>query len=176
MTALLIDEFKGEQFVFSDGITMTGDLMRIVSRKSEKSSYHHDKTVISVACGSAALSQECRALIDQDIPLTPDNIKTKGDGQVLIVEQGRLETVNIWHDDDKDAINTSRVTYILKNEPHFSGSGGDFMAGAYYALEPRKAKSRDAYIKLIKKVFKAATQYTGTMTEVTHIKTIKAGK
>jgi len=177
MTALLVDQFKNEVFVFSDGITMTGDLMRIISRKAEKSQYHNNNTQISVSCGSSALGQECRQLIDEGRDLNEENIKTKLDGTILLVDATDVTITSIYYDSEatSDKRHISAHSLKIKDQPYFSGSGGDFMAGAYYALNPRKAKTRAEFIKRIKAVFTAATQYTGTITEVTHIKTIKRG-
>lgn len=176
MTALLVDQFKGETFVFSDGIAMTGDLVTIVSTNCEKSVYNKDKSKISAGCGDIAVIQEVNGLVDADTEVSSELLKTKGSATVLVADIDKLTTLYINYDDRRDKLDVAKNFYILKDGAHFHGSGGPFLRAAWFALEPRKSKTKKEYLDKIRKCFKVGTKCTGTITELKHVKTISRGK
>lgn len=171
MTALLIDYFKGEVFVHSDGIAVTKD-WDFMDDTYEKSTYLPNDTIF-VGCGSLGLLEEIKELLNKDKFDFHSKLKSKADGDMVIVTKQKAIIGYYRMNEETNKLEVTVNIHNYRNKPKGLGSGGRYLLGAWYALEPRKSKTRNEYLKKIKNVFKAAKKGTVSITELTHTKSLK---
>jgi hypothetical protein len=171
MTALLIDYYKGEVFVHSDGIVVT-DEWDLMDDTYEKSIYLSNGDIF-VGCGSIGLLEEIKELLKTNNFDFYNKLKSKANGDMVVVNKDKAIIGYYRFDKEKNKLNVTINTHNFRNRPKGLGSGGRYLLGAWYALNPRKAKNRNEYLKIIKQVFNAAKKGTTSITELTHTKSIK---
>lgn len=154
MTTILIDEFQGNFYVFSDGVISRGNT--VVTRDFVKSHVLEDGRII-VSCGIVGSVDIAMEILKTDQLNESHYSQFQGNCTLLIVSSEYVE-MHVVNSTDVNGIryNSGYTGYYTKDSfPLFHGSGCDFLMGAYFALLRDKPDNEHDYLELVGLAFKA---------------------
>lgn len=154
MTTLLVDEFQGNFYLFSDGVVTQG--CNIISREYVKSVELPDGRIVAFCGIVGSLSIAVELVATGKMHESSYNL-FQGNCTVLILNDVFLEMHDIYnHEKDGVRANTGYSGIYTKDSfPLFYGSGRDHMTGAYFALLKDKPETEHEYLELVERAFKA---------------------
>lgn len=174
MTGIVVSEFKGDLYVFSDGMVTQDDF--IVTTEYNKINRWDDCNILAI-CGDLDLFVPIMDLFFAD-KLTHNDLKELvGDASVVWVTNNNVAIIDL--NMTKDGVTEKSIqangicNYKIESLPLFLGSGTHVLAAAYEALECQKARTKKAYLNKVKKAYKAACSRINSMGELRQIESIK---
>lgn len=171
MTAILIDKYKGEIFVFGDGRLTKDDFT--ITDKAEKV-FRVDNDTLWTGCGDMRLDEKFKQLVENN-QLNINSVKElEFEGVFYVVKSDEI-TVVACEDGpgESDIIKAGIYKLHTSTLPLTDGSGGEMLQAAYDTLLPNKAKTREEYIARVTECFNKGCARLGSVGPLFSYKTIK---
>lgn len=152
MTALYVDIFEEELYVFSDGRCTNGYMIQCDN--TDKVFRLHDGNIMAIA-GTLGLVDSALELYNTNSVNLENVSSLPGEGTVLFIDKEFIHEIDFDNrpgDKDKDDYNII-TKFKHKNLPVYGGSGGQGVMIAQLALDAKNSKNKKAYVAAISQAF-----------------------